>query len=89
LTVGEFRCIECGQLNTVRKAYYTTSRLGRHYSRWNGRYVIKCISCGHSAEFSQRLFDYAKQHDGYFPPLDGLGLNKSVSLAVGVGGNAK
>lgn len=57
--ISGFRCIKCGQLNTVKKES-------------NGNYFIKCIKCGYWAEFTQRIFNYAKQHDGTFPPLESL-----------------
>jgi transcription elongation factor Elf1 len=60
--VGEFRCFRCGELSTVTK----TSK------RYLYRYFIKCSKCGYWMAFTQRQFDYAKQHDDYFPPRESL-----------------
>ena len=58
--IAEVRCIKCGEYNTVKKAP----------NRIKYRYSIHCDKCGHGGVFTQRLFDYAKQHDGCFPQLE-------------------
>jgi transcription elongation factor Elf1 len=60
--VGEFGCFKCGQFSMVTKL----SKRCLH------RYFIKCSKCGYRMAFTQRQFDYAKQHDGYFPPRESL-----------------
>lgn len=74
---SEFRCIKCGEFATVTKVS------DGHY-----RYSIKCTKCGYGGVFTQKLFDYAKEHDGYLP-LEFLGLNKSSIFTAGTVGNSK
>ena len=85
---GKVRCPECGRINPVTKAYYTAKRLKTRYLRWNGRYLLKC-ECGYWAELPQKEIDYAKQHNGYLPPLESLNLSKSLGLREGAIKNTK
>lgn len=56
------RCFRCGELSMVTKAS----------KRCSYCYFTKCGKCGYWMAFTQRQFDYATQHDGYFPPRECL-----------------
>jgi phage FluMu protein Com len=55
-TADGIRCIKCGHMNTASEAP-------------NGNYLMRCTKCKSLLEFTENLLNYAKQNNGYLPPL--------------------